>query len=51
MLAHDGNPTSLEQGFAEYGRIAKTLHLLAMVAAPPSGGPPSGDRTCPRSMT
>jgi len=31
MLAHDGNPTSLGQAFAEYGRIAKTLHLLAMV--------------------
>ena len=31
MLTRDGNPTPLGQALAEYGRIAKTLHLLAMV--------------------
>ena len=31
MLGRDGHPTPLGQGFVEYGRIAKTLHLLAMV--------------------
>jgi TnpA family transposase len=31
MLGRDGRPTPLGQGFIEYGRIAKTLHLLAMV--------------------
>jgi TnpA family transposase len=31
MLTRDGHPTPLAQAFAEYGRIAKTLHLLAMV--------------------
>ncbi|WP_035952069.1 Tn3 family transposase [Parafrankia sp. EUN1f] len=31
MLGRDGHPTPLGQAFAEYGRIAKTLHLLAMV--------------------
>jgi TnpA family transposase len=31
MLTRDGYPTPLEQALAEYGRIAKTLHLLAMV--------------------
>jgi len=31
MLARDGHPTPLGQAFAEYGRIAKTLRLLAMV--------------------
>ena len=30
MLGHDGNPTLLGAAFAEYGRVAKTLHLLAM---------------------
>ena len=30
MLSRDGNPTPLGVAFAEYGRIAKTLHLLAM---------------------
>ena len=30
-LARDGYPTPLGQALAEYGRIAKTLHLLAMV--------------------
>lgn len=29
-LGRDGNPTPLGQAFAEYGRIAKTLHLLAI---------------------
>jgi len=31
MLTRDGHPTPLGQDPAEYGRIAKTLHLLAMV--------------------
>jgi TnpA family transposase len=31
MLGRDGRPTPLGQGFVEYGRIAKTLHLLAMI--------------------
>ena len=29
-LGRDGNPTPLGQAFVEYGRIAKTLHLLAV---------------------
>jgi TnpA family transposase len=31
MLGRDGHPSPLGQGLAEYGRIAKTLHLLALV--------------------
>ena len=31
MFGRDGHPTPLEQAFIEYGRIAKTLHLLALV--------------------
>ena len=31
MLRRNGNPTPLGRAFEEYGRIAKTLHLLAMV--------------------
>jgi TnpA family transposase len=31
MLGREGHPTPLGQAFIEYGRIAKTLHLLAMV--------------------
>ncbi len=31
MFGRDGHPTPLGQGFAEYGRIAKTQHLLALV--------------------
>ena len=31
MFGRDGHPTPLGQAFAEYGRIAKTLHLLAVV--------------------
>lgn len=31
MLGRDGRPTPLGQGFVEYGRIAKTQHLLAMI--------------------
>jgi hypothetical protein len=31
MLTRDGNPTPLGQALAEYGRIPKTLHLLAMI--------------------
>ena len=31
MLSRDGHPSALGQAFAEYGRIAKTLHLLAFV--------------------
>lgn len=30
MLGRDCHPTPLGQGFAEYGRIAETLHLLAI---------------------
>jgi TnpA family transposase len=30
-LGCDGHPTPLGQAFTEYGRIAKTLHLLALV--------------------
>ena len=29
MLGRDGNPTPLGAAFAEYGRAAKTLHLMA----------------------
>ena len=28
---HDGRPSALGQAFSEYGRIAKTMHLLAYV--------------------
>ena len=31
MLGRDGHPSALGQAFAEYGRIAKTLHLLALI--------------------
>jgi TnpA family transposase len=31
MFGREGQPTPLGQAFAEYGRIAKTLHLLAVV--------------------
>jgi TnpA family transposase len=31
MFDRDGHPTPLGQAFIEYGRIAKTLHLLALV--------------------
>jgi TnpA family transposase len=31
MLGRDGRPSPLGQAFAEYGRIAKTLHLLARI--------------------
>jgi TnpA family transposase len=31
MFGRDGHPTPLGQAFVEYGRIAKTLHLLAVV--------------------
>ena len=31
MLGRDGRPTPLGQAFTEYGRIPKTLHLLAMI--------------------
>ncbi len=31
VLAREGNPTPLGRAFAEYGRIAKTIHLLALV--------------------
>jgi len=31
MLSRDGRPSPLGQGFTEYGRIAKTQHLLGMV--------------------
>jgi hypothetical protein len=31
MLTRDGHPNPLGQALAEYGRIAKILHLLAMV--------------------
>lgn len=31
MISRDGNPTPVGQAFAEYGRVDKTLHLLAMV--------------------
>jgi hypothetical protein len=30
MFGRDGHPTPLGQGFIEYGRIAKTLHLLTL---------------------
>lgn len=30
MLGRNGNPTPLGAAFADYGRAAKTLHLLAM---------------------
>jgi len=31
ILGRDGRPTPLGQAFVEYGRIAKTQHLLAMI--------------------
>jgi TnpA family transposase len=31
MLSREGNPIPLGQAFAEYGRIAKTVHLLALI--------------------
>jgi TnpA family transposase len=31
MFGRDGHPTPLGQGFAEYGRIDKTMHLLSLV--------------------
>jgi TnpA family transposase len=31
MFGRNGHPTPLGQAFTEYGRIAKTLHLLALV--------------------
>jgi hypothetical protein len=31
MFGREGRPTPLGQAFAEYGRIAKTLHLLAVI--------------------
>jgi TnpA family transposase len=31
MFGREGRPTPLGQAFAEYGRIPKTLHLLAMI--------------------
>lgn len=31
MFGHAGHPTPLGQAFAEYGRIDKTMHLLAVV--------------------
>ncbi|MFJ7271998.1 Tn3 family transposase [Streptomyces sp. NPDC099050] len=31
MFGREGHPTPLGQAFVEYGRIAKTLHLLAVV--------------------
>ncbi|HJS85802.1 MAG TPA: Tn3 family transposase, partial [Acetobacteraceae bacterium] len=31
MLHRDGRPSRLGQAFAEYGRVAKTLHLLSFV--------------------
>jgi TnpA family transposase len=31
MLGRHGHPSTLGQAFAEYGRIDKTLHLLAMI--------------------
>lgn len=31
MFGREGHPTPLGQAFTEYGRIAKTLHLLAVV--------------------
>ena len=30
MFGRDGHPAPLGQAFIEYGRIAKTLHLLAL---------------------
>lgn len=31
MLAREGKPTTLGSAIAEYGRIAKTIHLLALI--------------------
>ena len=31
MLTRDGNPTTLGAAIVEYGRIAKTIHLLALI--------------------
>jgi TnpA family transposase len=33
MLSRDGHPSRLGQAFTEYGRIAKTLHLLSYIDA------------------
>jgi len=61
MLGRDGHPTALGQAFAEYGRIAKTLHLLAFVdpadeaypahRAPAAHHPESRHRLAARSST
>ena len=42
MLGRDGHPPSLGQAFAEYGRIAKTLHLPGMIAPRGRCAPPHG---------
>lgn len=40
MFGRQGRPTPLGTAFAEYGRIAKTLHLLRVVdrSTTPTGG-------------
>jgi TnpA family transposase len=35
MLQHGGNPTQLGEALAHFGRIFKTLHVLAYVDLPP----------------
>jgi hypothetical protein len=50
MLGRDGHPSALGQAFAEYGRIAKTLHLLAFVDPPTRAtGAPSTGSSLPSS--
>lgn len=41
MLGRDGSPTPLGHALADYGKLAKTLHLLAMC------DPPGGLRLAP----
>ena len=47
MFGRDGHSTGLGQAFAEYGRIAKTLHLLAFV----DPADESYQRIAPRQLT
>jgi TnpA family transposase len=39
MFGREGHPTPLGQAFAEYGRIAKTEHLLTRCSEPNSHSP------------
>ncbi len=56
MFGREGNPTPLGAAFAEYGRIAKPLHLLAgtrirMCSAATTSTPPSRSTGCGPCVT